>query len=221
MAKVKIKPETDLKRVISASAKRAIKVTVSDWQKVGSKILKIEILAAMNRGVSPVAGEGRYDKYSRSYAQQLGHGAQFARSEKRRTGPKRKRRRKSKLVKLIGKAKSVFAPKKKKTKKKKVFKYGKQLRPVNLKVTGKMHRSLGVSKVKDGLKVKFSNPLAHIHSELGAGRKKVIRRIFPKEGSNQTFSRVILRKLRKLLRKSFEINLREDILTELKKHKPK
>ena len=77
---------------------------------------------------------------------------------------------------------------------------GKKARPVNLKVTGKLHRSIRVRETLRGMTVFFTSRLAKIHSELGAGKSKVIRKIFPKKGTAEEFSRVITRKLRKILR---------------------
>lgn len=58
----------------------------------------------------------------------------------------------------------------------------KRQRPVNLSLSGKMLRSIKTRLTKKGVFVFFTDPKAKYHNELGAGKRKVIRRLLPKEG---------------------------------------
>tara|TARA_R110000803_G_scaffold62028_2_gene122187 strand:- start:25 stop:510 length:486 start_codon:yes stop_codon:yes gene_type:complete len=58
----------------------------------------------------------------------------------------------------------------------------KRKRPINLKVTGKLHRSIKVRKNKDSVSVWFTDEKAKYHDRLGAGKSKIIRRLLPKTG---------------------------------------
>lgn len=69
----------------------------------------------------------------------------------------------------------------------------KKERPVNLKVSGKLHRSLKVRLTKNGVFMWFSDSKAKYHDQLGAGASKVIRRMLP--GKNEQFNRTITRKI--------------------------
>ena len=71
---------------------------------------------------------------------------------------------------------------------------GKKRRPVNLKLTGELLRSLFVRVTKRGLSISFDNKLADIHNRLGAGKSKVIRRMLP-TNSGEQFNRRITKRL--------------------------
>lgn len=73
-----------------------------------------------------------------------------------------------------------------------------RIRPVNLKASGKLHRSAQVRPTGESGNIEFRwrDPLADIHNRLGAGKSKVIRRNLPrKDKTNEEFSRNIMRKL--------------------------
>lgn len=74
---------------------------------------------------------------------------------------------------------------------------GKNERPVNLKVTGKLHRSLKVRLTKNGVFLWFSDKKAKYHDKLGAGPSQVIRRMLPRK--NEQFSRTITKKIFNIL----------------------
>lgn len=57
--------------------------------------------------------------------------------------------------------------------------FGKLLRPVNLKLSGRLLKSIAARQTLKGFTIYFTNKLAKIHSILGAGKKKVIRKLFP------------------------------------------
>lgn len=81
---------------------------------------------------------------------------------------------------------------------------GKSVSPVNLKLSGDMIKTLFV-KVKSGflnkkltMEVGFSSFLAKVHNNLGASKKKVIRRIVPKTGEkfNTKITNIIQKELK-------------------------
>lgn len=76
------------------------------------------------------------------------------------------------------------------------------VRPVNLKVSGDLLRSIRVRPVSggNGIRVEFKHFLADIHNRLGpAGKKSAIRRMLPRHDvPGEEFSNNIMRKLRDL-----------------------
>lgn len=74
----------------------------------------------------------------------------------------------------------------------------KKRRPVNLKLTGQLLRSLKITATKLGLKISFDNKLADIHNRKGAGKSKTVRRILPTKKGEQ-FSRSITMRLKEVL----------------------
>lgn len=132
--------------------------------------LKEQIIESMERGVSPVEGEGRYKDYSDSYKDQIGGVYKNSKGKKIK--------------------KSGFSSLK--------SKFNKSVRPVNLKLSGDMYESLTIKKAQRGLLINFSSPLAYIHDKLGAGKKRVIRRILPRK--NENFSGAITTTLTKASR---------------------
>jgi hypothetical protein len=82
--------------------------------------------------------------------------------------------------------------------------WGKQISPVNLKLSGELHNSLkvfGVGLLSQYyvLRVQFTDFLADIHNRRGASKKKVIRRLLPTEGGeefNYGLSRLLLNSLK-------------------------
>lgn len=81
--------------------------------------------------------------------------------------------------------------------------YGnKKVRPVNLKLSGDMLKSIKSKKTADGFKTSFTKMvngknLAEIHSFEGAGKSKTIRKILPGEGEN--YKRSVIERARKSL----------------------
>ena len=76
------------------------------------------------------------------------------------------------------------------------------VRPVNLKVSGDLLRSIKVRPISGGkgFRVEFKHFLADIHNRLGpAGNKRAIRRMLPRDDvPGEEFSNNIMRKLRQL-----------------------
>ena len=71
---------------------------------------------------------------------------------------------------------------------------GKLKAPVNLFVTGNLYKSIKVKGNATKTFVSFDSPIAKYHNELGAGKKKVIRRLLP-TGKGEEFSKVIQNKI--------------------------
>jgi hypothetical protein len=55
----------------------------------------------------------------------------------------------------------------------------KSISPVNLRLSGALHKSLKVFTKGNALIVQFNHFLADIHNRLGASKKKVVRRLLP------------------------------------------
>lgn len=79
----------------------------------------------------------------------------------------------------------------------------KKKRPVNLTVTGKMLNSLKAKVGKDAVTVWFSSPIAKYHNDLGASKKKVIRRMLPM--GDEEFNAGIRKRLLKALENAIKI----------------
>lgn len=82
-----------------------------------------------------------------------------------------------------------------------------RVRPVNLKATGKLLKSLKVIRRGKRLIALFQNELADIHNRLGAGKSKVVRRMLPTEDGEQ-LSRNIMKNLRGILAKVIKKTVR-------------
>lgn len=78
-------------------------------------------------------------------------------------------------------------------------KYGKKIKPVNLKLSGKMIRSLRFRATVDGIRITWNNFLADIHNSLGAGKSKTIRRLLPDQ-DGEVFNNNITRPFNRLIR---------------------
>ena len=131
---------------------------IKKFKKVAGKQLerayREEILKSIGKGVSPVKGQGRFEKYSKSYTDAI--------------------------------------------KNKRYSQYNKRTRPVNLKLSGKLWKSLKVKARTNKLIVSFDNKLADIHNRLGAGKSKTVRRMLPTEKGEQ-FNRSIQLRVREVL----------------------
>lgn len=136
---------------ISHSFVKVLKNIKVKYTKKAAQDLKNKIIEQYNKGLSPVEGYGRFDKYSESYTKKIQSGY-----------------------------------------------YGnKSVRPVNLKLTGKMHKSIGSKQIKNGFMIFFTDKKAIYHNETGAGGSMVIRKMLP--GKGEKFSRTLNRHLNKLL----------------------
>jgi len=82
--------------------------------------------------------------------------------------------------------------------KKRYSQFSKRLRPVNLKLSGKMRKSLKGRPNRDGITLFYSDKKAEYHTNEGVGPRKVIRRMLPGRGTTEVLSRTITRPLGEL-----------------------
>lgn len=66
----------------------------------------------------------------------------------------------------------------------------KRITPINLRLTGALHKSLSTWFTGNSLVIQFKHFLADIHNRRGAGKSKIIRRLLPTK-NNETFNRTI------------------------------
>jgi len=104
-------------------------------------------------GLSPVNGEGKFQKYSDSYKKAIKAG--------------------------------------------RYRKFQKNIIPVSLKLSGDMLDSFFVKKSGNGLLIGFKDKLSDIHTNQGAGKSKVIRKMLP--GSGEVFKPSVINKIIALL----------------------
>jgi len=139
---------------------------------IGNQIIKKNI----SKGLSPVKGKGRFQKYSDSYKETIKGNVSF-------------RKIKGKVVPLPFPDASVFGLKK--------------LTPVNLKLSGQMLSTFFTKVIKDSLLIGFRDPLSEIHDQKGAGASQVKRRMLPTEPGEEfkpSISRWIRNQLEKAVR---------------------
>lgn len=74
--------------------------------------------------------------------------------------------------------------------------YRKMIRPVNLKLTGALHKSYQFTPLKNGFMIEFKDPKAKYHNDQGAGRSKVRRPMIPNTKKGEEWSRTIFAILR-------------------------
>lgn len=153
--------------------KKAEKFAVAKWAQIAQDEAKALIVETIQRGQSPVeggrgqtGGSSRFTDYSQSYKGQI-------QSASKKTGKNRPGRRRK-----MGSYLNIMAAN------------GKRLRPVNLKVTGELLRSIKSIQIKDGFRVWFSDKKAVWHSEEGVGKRKIKRKMLPID-PNDKFTRLI------------------------------
>lgn len=156
--------------------------------------LEKEIIESIERGVSPVKGEGRYKKYSQSYRDALQNKSTFWKDDQGRT----------RAVSKGDKNTNRFI----KNRNDKLYE-GKRVRPVNLTVTGKLLESFKV-KISKGLRVitlVFEDEKAEYHND---GTNTIPKRRMLPTGNNEQFSlriqnqlfKAVNRALRDIIRKT-------------------
>lgn len=157
----------------------------SFYQKVVQELPYL-IASTIQKGISPVEGVGRFKQYSKSYVEQI---------EKVRKGDlKDLRRNEANLKKgmdaIDGRSNAKSAA---------IFRNaGKRKSPVNMTVSGVMLGSIQGRVTPQGAEIKFDSPIAKYHN----GEGRVDRHIFPKNG--ESFSSLVMKKLRDLLKESFK-----------------
>lgn len=147
-----------------------------------NQFIKDLIVSTIKKGISPVnqktaiekntGGKSRYQKYSKSYIDQMNNKVAFRKIDGR-------------IVPITG-TKDFIEDLNEHLKDKKQT-------PRNLELTGKMLKSIKTRKAKNYVRVWFSDEKAKYHNEEGAGKSKVIRRMLPKDG--EEFSRNIQNKI--------------------------
>lgn len=140
------------------------------------------IIGLYNKGISPVEGVGKFKQYSKSYVEQIEYNRKADKSNVKQAEKSLK-----KGLDAVDKRKGGTAE---------IFR-GKLKSPVNLKLTGFMHKSIRSFYDTESVTIKFDSPIAKYHN----GEGKVDRHILPK--GNEKFSSLIMKKLRDLLRNAF------------------
>jgi hypothetical protein len=151
-----------------------------EFRKIGPKAARKKVLSNLSKGVSPVEGKGKFQKYSKSYKDFILGKVSF-------------RKINGKVIPFQNEDPILNAatPKKRRS-------------PVNLRFTGQLWNSLKVftsGGFTDRFRLVFDwrDFLADIHNQRGAGKSKVIRRMLPTE-KNENFNKdindTILAKLR-------------------------
>jgi len=154
----------------------------------GPKIIRKAILKDISLGISPVKGKGPFVKYSEMYKEMI--------------------RGKIAVFKKHGKTIVIRAKKGKKLVNQ-ATKYNKGISPVNLILSGKLHKDLkaftiGGLTTSFRLVLKWKNKLADIHNRQGAGKSKTIRRLLPTESGesfNNTITNVMLNEVKKAVKR--------------------
>ena len=77
----------------------------------------------------------------------------------------------------------------------------KDIRPINLTLSGDLLKSIKGRPIANGFTIWFSDKKAKWHDKEGAGRSKVIRRMLPND--NEKFNQVITRAIDNLFKKTF------------------
>jgi hypothetical protein len=135
--------------------------------------IKKKILEDLAAGVSPVEGQ-KWTKYSNSYKDVI-------------RGKKTFRKTKTGKTVVFNQPDEAF------------LRNGKSIAPVNLKLTGGLWKSLSVTTGMLRLTIAFKDFLAQVHNNLGASKKKVIRRLLPTESGeklNEGIMQVVIERLK-------------------------
>lgn len=177
-----------LKKLFNANSKSGLVSQVrKEFSKRGPIKVKQAIVQDMIKGVSPVKGKGKWKRYSKSYKDQIKGKVRFFTSGGVVVAIKAKRGKR--ISNNVTKSASPT----------------KQISPVNLRLTGELHRDLKVFTSGGFLRsfrlvARFKNKLADIHNRRGAGKSKVVRRLLPtKNGEqfNKRITTVILAQMKK------------------------
>ena len=138
--------------------------------------IRNSILNRIATGNSPVQGKGKFAPYSRSYKDSIKGNTSFRTIE-------------GKVIPY----RPAFNSDRDKFR-------GKQIRPVNLKITGKMLKSLKIREIRNGISIIFTDPKAIFHDQEGAGKAGTIRRLLP--GKDEKFYRPIQKRINEAFSKA-------------------
>jgi len=83
---------------------------------------------------------------------------------------------------------------------------GKKVRPVNLKLTGDLHKSLKIDISKENPVVTFTDEKAEYHNDIGVGKQKVKRRLLP-TGTGEEFTLRLFQKIINALKDAIKYNI--------------
>lgn len=177
-----------------ASRKGLIPKIREDFKKRGPLKIKQSIMQDIIIGVSPVKGAGKWVKYSELYKDAI-KGQPHTDKDGR------------KFV-FRGKRKMYVSDNFKNTDVTSKANPKKAISPVNLRLSGALHKSLNVrpegSTLSDfRIVIAFTHFLADIHNRRGAGKSKVIRRLLPNR-RGEDFNRNIKTDIIKILKLSTE-----------------
>lgn len=187
---IQLKLSNDLKNLLNDKSNKSLipKVREQFSKRSPAKIKRV-ILKDMNRGISPVQGAGKWKKYSQSYKDAI-------RGETSYRDPVSGEFIIFRYVN--GRPQKIAVPSKKLGRPTKVqldASPTKKVSPVNLRLSGGLHKSFSVKTTGGFLKAfrlvaSFKSRLADIHNKRGAGKSKVKRRLLPTE-SGENFNRNI------------------------------
>jgi hypothetical protein len=149
--------------------KDAIKQVRDEFSKSGAaKHIRKDILDDLSAGVSPVEGE-KWKKYSESYKSVI-------------RGQKTFRKKGGKVFVKNEPDEAFLAI---------ARLFGKSIAPVNLKLSGELWKSLKVNIQQSKIIIAFTDFLAEIHNNLGAGKSRTIRKLLPTEAGEKLNSRIM------------------------------
>jgi len=205
---LKIKLSKDIKNLLNDKDNKGLIPKVRRDFSKGTGPLKVKqaIIQDMIKGISPVQGKGKWKKYSEGYKLQIKNEAYLDPT----TGEFGIFRR------IGGKVRFIEVESKRLQGRSDVQKEAsptKKISPVNLRLSGGLHKSLKVN-TKGGfltnfrLVVLFKNKLADIHNRLGAGKSKVKRRLLP-TNKGEKFNRKITTTLFNEVKKSVDRVVKE------------
>jgi len=206
---IKIKANTSVKRLLTKTERGLIPSVRKEFSnKFNLARVKRLILQDMIRGVSPVKGGGKWKRYSKSYKEVIRGKAAYRRLPNGRviriSADSVESRFKKGKQNLVNDLNADF---------KRSQKPSKRISPVNLRLSGKLHKSL-FAKTVGGflrtfrLRIGFNDKLADIHNRRGAGKSRVTRRLLPTK-FGESFNRRITSGIFELLQKSVEKVVKE------------
>ena len=156
----------------------------------GTKEVRKALLRDVSKGISPVAGKGKFQKYSKSYKKVIGGKGMF-----RTIG--------GKVVFFEGVRDEALLSAASPTK---------RASPVTMRLTGQLYNALKLSTIGGfgatfRLLFHWGDFLADIHNRRGAGKSKVVRRLLPTE-NNEKFNREINSEILEQLKKAAIVTAR-------------
>lgn len=161
------------------------------------------------RGISPVKGQVRYQKYSQSYIDQIKMNKAFLRNKKGGTFVIEKLSSAELDTYRAGdeaRADNLINEYYIKELNEHLLKANKKVSPVNLKVSGDLLNSLTATRNERGVLIKFDDKKAKYHDIDGVGRAGTLRRLLPNTGGRdgETFNDRLLRNIKQMYERSIQ-----------------